>query len=151
MNKLSQKLIDILNDQDFCFTPDEMRTVQLALRKFMDYEKTEMEPNEILEVQELLKPIEWKRYREIMEAERGKKLIVLPCKIGDTIYRIIDDCEFPGDCGTKRMCKGCEYRNLFIEENSFCISLLGNDGKLRSGYFLTKEEAEAALRKEDER
>lgn len=115
------------------------------------YENTEMRPDEIFEVQELLKPIEWKRYRGIMEAERSEKLIVLPCKIGDTIYRIIDDCGLAGDCGTKRMCKGCLYRNIFIEEDLFCISLLENDGKLRSGYFLTKEEAEAALSEEDEK
>lgn len=85
---------------------------------------------------------ELQRYKE---AEEQGLLEWLPCKVGDTIYRIIDDCTLPGDCGTKRMCKGCEYRNLFIEEDAFHLCELTDSGKLRSGYYRTREEAEKAL------
>ena len=73
-------------------------------------------------------------------------VIVLPCNVGDTVYRISDDCEFPGDCGTKRMCNGCEYRRLIIEEQTFDLSMLCSNGSLYKGYYLTITEAEAALR-----
>lgn len=83
--------------------------------------------------------------RELLRAEKDGRLVVLPCRVGDRIYRVIDDCTFPGDCGTKRMCKGCEYRNLFIEQTTFRLYLLTDDGKLRRGYYRTREEAETAL------
>lgn len=79
----------------------------------------------------------------------GVDAIVLPCKIGATVYRIYDDCEFPGDCGTKMMCKGCDYRNLFIEKQAFCLSMLSQNGKLEKPYYLTHKEAKAALAKMD--
>lgn len=85
------------------------------------------------------------RIRELLQAEQDGRLLVLPCKVGDRIYRVIDDCTFPGDCGTKRMCKGCEYRNLFIEKTTFRLYLLTDEGKLRRGYYRTREEAEKAL------
>lgn len=83
--------------------------------------------------------------RELLRAEQDGRLVVLPCRVGDRVYQVIDDCTFPGDCGTKRMCKGCEYRNLFIEKNTFRLYLLTDDGKLRRGYYRTREEAEKAL------
>lgn len=83
--------------------------------------------------------------RELLRAEQDGRLVVLPCRVGDRIYRVIDDCTFPGDCGTKRMCKGCEYRNLFIEQTTFRLYLLTDDGKLQRGYYCTREEAEKAL------
>ena len=83
--------------------------------------------------------------RGLLRAEKDERVVVLPCRVGDRIYRVVDDCTFPGDCGTKRMCKGCEYRNLFIEQTRFRLYLLTDDGKLRRGYYRTREEAEKAL------
>lgn len=91
------------------------------------------------------KPEFTEHIRELLRAEKDGRLVVLPCRVGDRIYRVIDDCTFPGDCGTKRMCKGCEYRNLFIEQTTFRLYLLTDDGKLRRGYYRTREEAETAL------
>lgn len=85
------------------------------------------------------------RLAEYEDMEEQGLLVRLPCKVGDRVYQVIDDCTFPGDCGTKRMCKGCEYRNLFIGKNTFRLYLLTDDGKLRRGYYRTREEAEKAL------
>ena len=46
---------------------------------------------------------------ELLRAEQDGRLVVLPCRVGDRVYRIIDD------------------------------------GKLRRGYYSTREEAEKAL------
>ena len=88
--------------------------------------------------------------REIIQAKREGRCVVLPCKIGASVWRLYDDCDLPGDCYTKQKCKGCEYRNLFIEEQAFCLSMLGQNGKLNPPYYTTNEEAQAALRREQE-
>lgn len=97
-----------------------------------------------------LTPEQMEHAVDLFCAEKEGRLVVLPCKVGDAVYRIYDDCEFPGDCYTKRKCKGCEYRNLFIEEQAFCISMLSQNGTLGRPYYLTREEAEAAMRKRKE-
>lgn len=90
------------------------------------------------------------RLRELVEADREGRCVALPCKIGDPVWRLYDDCDLPGDCYTKQKCKGCEYRNLFIEEQVFCLSMLGQNGKLNPPYYTTNEEAVTALRREQE-
>lgn len=85
------------------------------------------------------------RLAEYEDAEEQGLLVRLPCKVGETVYQVIDDCALPGDCGTKRMCKGCEYRILFIDEVVFHLCELTDSGKLRSGYYPTREAAEKAL------
>ena len=90
------------------------------------------------------------RLRELAQAGRERRCVVLPCKIGDPVWRLYDDCDFPGDCYTKQKCRGCEYRNLFIEEQAFCLSMLGQNGKLNPPYYTTNEEAQAALRREQD-
>lgn len=90
------------------------------------------------------KGLEPTQYIEQIPALDDRLLLVLPCRIGNNIYHIIDKCTLPGDCGTKRMCNGCEYRDLSIEETTFRLYLLDDDGKLRRGYYCTYEEAEKA-------
>ena len=119
--------------------------------RLAEYEDTGLEPEKIAFLKNVVddafsdKPEFTEHIRELLRAEKDGRLVVLPCRVGDRIYRVVDDCTFPGDCGTKRMCKGCEYRNLFIEQTRFRLYLLTDDGKLRRGYYRTREEAEKAL------
>lgn len=53
MKRLSDKLLSIINKQDFCFAPEEMRTVEEAIARFSAYENTGLEPEEMLEYQVL--------------------------------------------------------------------------------------------------
>lgn len=78
-------------------------------------------------------------------------VIVLPCKVGDTVYRIIPKCNAPynycpynGGYGTARCDK--EPCKAYIKEISFSISDIENIGKT---IFLTKEEAEKALKERE--
>lgn len=88
------------------------------------------------------------RLRELVEADRDGRCVVLPCKVGSSVWRVYDDCEFPGDCGTKQKCNGCEYRNIFAEEQAFCLSMLSQNGKLGHPYYTSIEDAESALKGE---
>ena len=90
------------------------------------------------------------RLRELVQAELEGRCVVMPCKIGDPVWRLYDDCDFPGDCYTKQKCRGCEYRNLFIEEQAFCLSMLCQNGKLAPPYYTIRAEAEAALRRDQD-
>ena len=119
--------------------------------RLAEYEDTGLEPEKIAFLKNVVddafsdKPEFTEHIRELLRAEKDGRVVVLPCRVGDRIYRVVDDCTFPGDCGTKRVCKGCEYRNLFIEQTRFRLYLLTDDGKLRRGYYRTREEAEKAL------
>ena len=123
------------------------------------YEDTGLEPEEISKIREDVENgymkstarrygISVDRLRELAQADREGRCVVLPCKIGASVWRLYDDCDLPGDCYTKQKCKGCEYRNLFIEEQAFCLSMLGQNGKLNPPYYTTNEEAQDALRRE---
>lgn len=79
------------------------------------------------------------RIRELMEADRAERLVVLPCKVGDTIYHIskVRTSHFEDD----KIIIDDEGR-WKIYEMPFTLIHLPYIGK---SYFLTREEAEAAL------
>lgn len=103
---------------------------------------------ELQDILEVIGDMTIDRLRELAQADRDGRCVVLPCKNGDPVWRLYDDCDFPGDCYTKQKCRGCEYRNLFIEEQAFYLLMLSQNGKLNPPYYTTREEAEAALRRE---
>ena len=88
---------------------------------------------------------ELKKYKD---AEKQGKLLLLPCKEGTRAFEIVCDCDFPGSCDTKRMCKGCEYRRLYIEPIILVtkIDILWKQEEFGKTVFFTKAEAEKALK-----
>lgn len=84
------------------------------------------------------------RAKELVVANREGRVLILPCKVGSKVYHLYHGCDFPGECGAKRTCTGCEYRKDFIEELAFCLSMLSKSVRLEPPYFLTREEAEKA-------
>lgn len=79
------------------------------------------------------------RLRELAEADRAGRLVVLPCKVGDTIYHIskVRTSHFEDD----KIIIDDEGR-WKIYEMPFTLIHLPYIGK---SYFLTREEAEKAL------
>ena len=84
---------------------------------------------------------ELKRYKDLEEAGR---LVVLPCKVGETVWVTVEACEggefcpYNGGFGTPR----CDERlcKPFVQPLSFEPFMLGEE------FYLTSEEAEAALK-----
>ena len=75
-----------------------------------------------------------RRLRELMEADRDGRCIVLPCKIGDTLYRIQ---RFK--CG-KNCRKEAEYiRTVELNKNNFWRVVF--EGELGETVFLSREAA----------
>ena len=67
----------------------------------------------------------------------------LPCKVGDTVYKITRFCSGGiRDCGYSYECSECPEYKPFIEYIEFKITILKDIGK---NVFLTREEAEKKL------
>lgn len=99
------------------------------------YEDTGLEPEvctnyKIFEDEAISKGVTFKRIVELMNADSKGRLVVLPCKVGDTVYRI---------WGTEHR-EICEHKLAHI---AYVISWTPLFGKT---VFLSREEAEAALR-----
>ena len=84
--------------------------------------------------------------REMVQVKRKGRCIVLPCKKGDTVWRIVHDA---APHITKDRCTDIKYENRDIWVHLIGDRVMGgwNFGKL---LFLTREDAEAALRREQD-
>lgn len=127
-----------------------------GVREMMDrlaaYEDTWLEPEEVLpkdkadeialklmRLADLESLCSYTRLRELAEADKDGRLVVLPCNVGDTIYHIskVRTTHFEDD----KIIIDDEGR-LKIYEMPFALIHLPYIGK---SYFLTREEAEKAL------
>ena len=132
------------------------------LERLADYEDTERRPEEVQALnrlfyyaltesrtlQEQLALIE--RLRELAEADKDGRLAVLPCKIGGTVYLLLQDAVKynPETCGWYIS----EDRVGAIAEGGFYLGDPADDIYVRNEeigkeVFLTREEAEKALGK----
>ena len=87
--------------------------------------------------------VEPSRLREIAEAEKDGRCVVLPCKVGDTVWRIVRD-------GEPHITRD-EVRDMyFADDMTPCVELVGGrvtfTEKFGETVFLSREEAEKALR-----
>ncbi len=88
--------------------------------------------------------ISFDRLREIVEAEKDGRLVVLPCKVGDTvwIHALVPCGACPHGADQAKICgqAGCPIHPIPV---SFNVRMFDGIGKT---VFLTREEAEAALK-----
>lgn len=154
-------------------TVDEIRADILQYKKYEDVPKElrkeyneislqmiQQEENDIYRRYEITKDIPFDRLQEICQAECEGRCVVLPCKVGDTVY-VISNEPCPYNCKhqyrndgqfniwhkeNNNNCKQCEYIDKkYIWEREFYLNDLARVDK---AVFLTKEEAEQALKGE---
>ena len=134
----------VRNDQ--CFEEQSEHYCGPAIDRLAAYEDTHMMPPDVMHMRmdmailtALFDGIDVDRMREIVAAERGGRVVVLPCKVGDTVYfallgRIIEKQVFSivsFSNSTRIYCDGTsEY---FRPED------------IGKTFFLAREEAEKAL------
>ena len=87
--------------------------------------------------------VEPSRLRELAEADKDGRVVVLPCKVGDTVWRIVRD-------GGPHITRD-EVRDMyFADDMTPCVELVGGrvtfTEKFGKTIFLSREEAEKALR-----
>ena len=110
------------------------------LDRLVEYEDTGLEPAmcanyKTFEDEAISKGVTFKRIVALMEADRAGRLVVLPCKMGDTVYRL-----FVGNPDNPVIA------TLKINTVTEAVKLIGKMGMHKYiGTFLTREEAEKAL------
>lgn len=87
--------------------------------------------------------VEPSRLRELAEADKDGRCVVLPCKVGDTVWRIVRD-------GEPHITRD-EVRDMyFADDMTLCVELVGGrvtfTEKFGKTVFLSREEAEKDLR-----
>lgn len=87
--------------------------------------------------------VEPSRLREIAEADKDGRVLILPCKVGDPVWRIVRD-------GEPHITRD-EVRDMyFADDMTLCVELVGGrvtfTEKFGKTVFLSREEAEKALR-----
>ena len=151
MERLSDTAIEIINDlhtERLEYASEYIPLIDAANR-LAAYEDTGLEPEEI-KVHEAVKynagyyhgdedrcrwiekelgPID--HLRDLLQAEQDGRLVVLPCKVGDTVYQI--DAERVYESEVKWIIFDCD--DIAFDERAIGGSI-----------FLTREEAEAVLK-----
>ena len=161
MERLTKRINDVVtyigteNEYDTGMIAAETASSVAAVREILlrlaAYEDTGLTPEEITCIQkcanedkELTKCPECldDRLRELAEADKAGRLAVLPCKVGDTVWRIVRD-------GNPHITRD-EVRDMyFADDMTLCVELVGGrvtfTEKFGKTVFLTREEAEKAL------
>lgn len=116
--------------EDTGLEAEEVETVKLALaaKHMVDLETLNNTPIS--------------RLVELAEADKDGRCVVLPCKVGDTVWRIVRD-------GNPHITRD-EVRNMyFADDMTLCVELVGGrvtfTEKFGKTVFLTREEAERAM------
>ena len=163
MERLSDNAIEIVNELHTERLAYESEYVPIidALNRLAEYEDIGLEPDEILTWKELAEAAyafiflnEYKslgtidHISELLKAEKDGRLVVPPCKVGDTVW--IKGDKFPAEIEEIRITddgvyfayveydKGYEETEVW-DNGEFTLSDIGKT------VFLTREEAEKAL------
>lgn len=113
--------------------------------RLMQYEDTGLEPAmcanyKTFEDEAISKGVTFKRIVALMEADRAGRLVVQPCKVGDTLFRV-----FAGEILEHKV-RNMRYLAIQgrwdIDTTPFCSYVESSIGKT---IFLTHEQAERAL------
>lgn len=140
---------------------DEIEALEECVDKLAAYEDTRLDPEEYKKHADALKKLDIEHMHDLLCAENDGRLVVLPCKVGDMVWtnfsmsglyfrdkdkpysvRVV----FIGLNGSDAMGKG--LINVVYEKHNYMMQFhLSDIGKT---VFLTREEAESALKKREE-
>mgnify|MGYP001455619689 CR=1 FL=1 len=126
------------------------------LDRLVEYEDTGLEPEEVLpkdkadeialkliRLADLESLCSYTRLRELTEADKDGRLVVLPCKVGDTVYFRTYDCNGTIDLGIQPHKVTAIVWNAIVRGRYIDVGL--PSGQYGVSWFLTREEAEKAL------
>ncbi len=110
------------------------------------YEDTGLTPEDIAKAKDALEYAYGNADRiiELAEADRDGRVVVLPCKVGQRVFALLNASKHISECEVKRIRTGDHFSFAVIESacgHEYGVSLKGF-GKT---VFLTREEAEKAL------
>lgn len=133
-----------------------------AIERLANYEDTGLEPEAVdnlrlslcgavaVEIAEEQGYVEVNRAKEIAHAEAEGRLVILPCKVGDTVYALERFCDGnKGDCDSWVTCEECKDYQQEVSERRIgtLVQAVSVIEMLGETVFLTREEAEAVLKR----
>lgn len=129
------------------FCEDGSCSARKVWERLKAYEDTGLEPEEIdmdheaaEQLRHLCRGCDLDRLEKLAEADRDGRVVVLPCKLGDTLFRV-----FAGEILEHKV-RNMRYLAIQgrwdIDTTPFCSYVESSIGKT---IFLTREEAKAAL------
>lgn len=143
------KRLTIRNSDGSVSQPTDLKWAE-ALEKLADYEDSRLTPAEVhsmsgewcVMMSVLNSMGSYDRLRELAEADKNGRVVVLPCKVGDVLYAAESAPVIP----------------LHVMEVAIYLALEGEDGgdyerisNIGKTVFLTREEAEKAMKGETEK
>ena len=149
------KRLTIRNSDGSVSQPTDLKWAE-ALEKLADYEDSRLTPAEVHSMSG-----EWRvmmsvlnsmgsydRLRELAEADKDGRVLILPCKVGDTVFALIGYAREPRECKVEFVNIGNGYTTIILrtadDAREQCGVPLPAFGRT---VFLTREEAEKALQK----
>ena len=111
---------------------------------------------EVIELYEIVEGISRDRLRKICEAEHDGRLVVLPCKVGEIVYvptsQVCDDCIISGVIQYFVVYETfTDAAAIFNQGSSDAFIARVKTENIGKTVFLTREEAEAALKERGEK
>lgn len=148
MKRLSDNAIEIVNElhtERLSYDSEYVPIID-ALNSLAEYEDTRLEPEKIVLLKNIVddafsdKPEFTEHIRELLRAEKDGRLVVLPCKVGDTIYRRGDPIKKIYEWQIAYV-EVYEDETVFVDDsdNTFVEADIGKT------VFLTREAADKAL------
>ena len=140
-----------------CADPKEIYGVRVknhdyisAANRLADYEDTQLTPEEIdmdheaaEQLRQLCRNCDLDRLEELAEADKDGRVVVLPCKVGDTVYFRTYDCNGTVDFGIQPHKVTAIVGHAIVRGRYTDVGLL--PGQYGVSWFLTREGAEKAL------
>lgn len=158
MERLSDTAVAILNalhTERLDYQSEYVPLIEAANR-LAAYEDTALEPEEYKRCADAIRKLDIEHMHDLLAAERDGRLVVLPCKFGSTVYRIIRTKDGGGHIASatiaalhlgekenRRYKKNHQYAVLKVD-GSFVARVDTNE--FSKTVFLTRKEAEAALK-----
>lgn len=136
---------DIAQCREFPCPYDGSCTQRQVWERLKAYEDAGLSPQacaEAREIEETLSGCDYSisRMVELMKADKDRRVVILPCKIGDKLYRVFAGEIFEHRVGSMKYF--AIQKQWDIETYPFCPYVESSIGKT---IFLTREEAEKAL------
>ena len=140
MNRLTKRVDGIAVLESWAIDKDPVSIIQRLCNRLAAYEDTGLEPEDlkkafnetaILKLAAQALNTTPDHLRDLIKAEKNGRMVVLPCKVGDTVYQI--DAERVYESEVKWIIFDCD--DIAFDERAIGGSI-----------FLTREEAEAALK-----
>ena len=163
MERLSDNAIEIVNELHTERLDYESEYVPIidALNRLAEYEDIGLEPEQIVFLKNVVadafsdKPEFTEHIRALLRAEKDGRLVVLPCKVGDSYFAVRKFCDEHGELEEPvehwdSDCYGCNLpcnAELEIKEGKFnsIHHIVAERESIGVSIFLTREEAEKAL------